>query len=144
MIRGVLCRERVRTWSHRRLTRVHARESLTSGEPTRPPSDSRGFHPHTPAIGAPLRAERTPPPASGAWGGALQLAAGRSCAETAFRDRPDSGVWGGAPQIRRVGGVGLRTPLLRDATRRDARRGLRQRLADVLAMLLQPLANVLE
>ena len=31
---------RVRAWSHRRLIRVDARESLTSGEPTRPPSCS--------------------------------------------------------------------------------------------------------
>ena len=45
------------------------------------PSDSWGFHAHTPAIGARLRAERTPVPVSGAWGGALQLAAARSCPE---------------------------------------------------------------
>ena len=37
MIRGILCRGRALIWSHRRLTRAGANESLISGEPTRHP-----------------------------------------------------------------------------------------------------------
>ena len=43
---------------------------------------------------------------------------------------------GRSPTDRKGGRVGLRTLLLR-----DARRGLRQRLADVLAMPLQPIVR---
>ncbi len=46
---------------------------------------------------------------------------------------------GRSPTDPKGGWVGLRTPLLR-----DARCGLRQRLADVLAMPLQPIVYVLE
>ena len=104
-LRGTLCRERVRAWSHRRLTPVDARESFTPGEPTHPrirggststpPPSERGYapsgHPFRSAgrgaepfsLQRRVRARKAVPDplVSGAWGGALQLAAARSCPE---------------------------------------------------------------
>ena len=198
MIRGTLCRERVRAWSHRRLTPVDARESLTPREPTYPRirgvppphphhgsaatrradrfrRAGRGAQPVHPRMSvrrcAPDRllpdtrsgqrgvgrspfipgwlSRRCAPdrllpdgvPASGAWGGARSspdvVASVR--AEGSFRRPFREAECGAEPHTPKGGRVGLRIPLLR-----DARRGLRERLADVLAMPLQPIANVLE
>ena len=107
MICGTVSREGERAWSHRRLTRVDSRESLTPGEPTRPASDSWSFRlsgGHTPAIEAQLPNERTSVTASGVWGGALQPSRPGWYARNGFRGPSDGGAWGGAPQIRRVGG----------------------------------------
>ena len=90
----------------------------------------------------PSSCERTPVPASGAWGGA------RSSPDVVASVRPGQAPSGRRSGQRGVGRsrtdpkggrVGLRAPLLR-----DARRDLRQRLVDVLAMPLQTIANVLQ
>ena len=45
MICGTLCGGNASTWTHRRLTRASASESLISGEPARPPIGSVGLRP---------------------------------------------------------------------------------------------------
>ena len=97
MIRGTLCRERVRAWSHRRLTPVDARESLTPGEPTYP--RIRGVpppHPHHGSAATRL-ADRFWRAGRGAQPVHPRMSVRRCAPDRLLPDGvPASGAWGGA------------------------------------------------
>ena len=103
MIRGILCRGRALIWSHRRLTRAGANESLISGEPHPPPSDSWASHPHAPAIRVRIRAERHPFRAAGR-GAEPVHPESHGCCVSACRPRSGQRGVGRSPTDPRAGG----------------------------------------
>ena len=88
----------------------HERVLASLHPPASPPAHPRmrgGCHPHTPALGAQLLAERKRlrPTGRGAEPLHPRMAVAPVRADAIVPDGcPDSGAWGGAPQIRRAGG----------------------------------------